>query len=401
MNLVEKQVIELLNGAMHGYSVDLKDKVDWNKIIEEGRAHKVEGLLYLAVNKESSKKIDKDLLDRWKLTTFQTGINQIQHIKKISEILNEFNKQDIPVLVLKGLVIRDLYPRPELRTMCDADLLVYKDDLDKAEKLLINQGYRVLENSEEMHRAYYKNGTLVEVHWVITNERYFEGIPQIEESIWKNAVEVNIGDSKALSMNDEDMAVHLCLHMATHLINRGFGIRQICDLVLLIEQRGYLINWDSFLEKIRLCNIETFTKVIFLICESLFNVEIPTQLRGNIKSSIVDDLIEDIFSNGVHGKRNEAAAMAKQMAYDKDFTSEAEISVYRRYFNALFPKVYTMSYKFDYAKKYKILTPIAWIHHFCVWAFSSDYAIKDKMKFATSAMSISQKRNNLIKKLEL
>ena len=55
----------------------------------------------------------------------------------------------------------------------------------------------------------------------------------------------------------------------------------------------------------------------------------------------------------------------------------------------------------DYAKKYKILTPIAWIHHFCVWAFSSDYAIKDKMKFATSAMSISQKRNNLIKKLEL
>ena len=58
--------------------------------------------------------------------------------------------------------------------------------------------------------------------------------------------------------------------------------------------------------------------------------------------------------------------MAKQMAYDKDFSSEAEISVYRRYFNALFPKVDTMSYKFDYAKKYKILTPIAWIHHFCV-----------------------------------
>ena len=68
--------------------------------------------------------------------------------------------------------------------------------------------------------------------------------------------------------------------------------------------------------------------------------------------------------------------MAKQMAYDKDFSSEAEISVYRRYFNALFPKVDTMSYKFD-------------------------YDIKDKMKFATSAMSISQKRNNLIKKLEL
>ena len=401
MNLVEKQVITLLDGAMHGYKVDIKENVEWNKIIEEGNAHKIEGLIYSAIGQNSLKNIDSEELNRWKLTTFQTGVSQIQHINKISKVLEELSENDIPVVVLKGLVVRDLYPRPELRTMCDADILVHKEHLEKVEKLLLDQGYTILENSEEMHRAYYKNGTLIEVHWVITNERYFDGIPEIEKSVWENAIEVTVGDSKALSMCDEDMAVHLCLHMATHLINRGFGIRQVCDLVLLIEQRGHLINWDSFLEKIRLCDIETFTKAIFMICESLFNTNIPFQLRGKIKPSVIEDLVEDIFSNGVHGKRDEAAAMAKQMAYDKDFSSETEVSVFKRYFNALFPKVDTMSYKFDYAKKYKILTPVAWIHHFCVWAFSSDYAIKDKMKFATSAMSISQKRSNLIKRLEL
>lgn len=400
MKLVEKQVIKLLDEAMHGRKTYIDGDIEWDKIIEEGRAHKVEALLYSAIDQKSLNNIDEELLKCWKLTTYNSGVTQLQHIKNISDVLNLFNENNIEVVVLKGLVIRGLYPRPELRTMCDADLLVHKEDLKKTEKLLLDQGYNILENSEEMHRAYYKNSTLVEVHWVITNEQYFEGISKIQESIWKNTVEVSVGDSKALSMDDEDIAVHLCLHMATHLINRGFGIRQICDLVLLVEQRGHLINWDSFVKKIRLCDIETFTKVIFLICNKLFNIEIPNQLKSNIKPSVVDDLIADIFSNGVHGKRDEAAAMAKQMAYDKSNTDEDK-SVFTKYFNALFPKVDNMSYKFDYAKKNKVLTPVAWVHHFWIWAFSSEYSIEDKMKFATSAMSISQKRNELIKELEL
>ena len=177
-----------------------------------------------------------ELLKSWKITTFNSGVTQLQHIKNVSNILNLFGKNNLPVIALKGLIIRELYPRTELGTICDADLLVHKEDLEKAESLLIDEGYTLMVGSDVMHHAYYKNNTLIEVHWAITNERYFEGIPQIEESIWENSVEVTVGDSKALSMNDEDMAVHLCLYMATHLINRGFGIRQICDLVLLIEQ---------------------------------------------------------------------------------------------------------------------------------------------------------------------
>lgn len=84
-------------------------------------------MIYSAVNRELLVGIDKEVLNKWKLTTFQTGVNQIQHIKKISEVLSVFNDKSLPVIVLKGLVARDLYPRPELRTMCDADLLVHKE----------------------------------------------------------------------------------------------------------------------------------------------------------------------------------------------------------------------------------------------------------------------------------
>lgn len=136
--------------------------------------------------------------------------------------------------------------------MCDADILVHKDDLDRVRELLISIGYTETESSD-VHLNFFRGCTHIEVHWIITKEHYFNEIPKLEEEIWENAVEVNIGNSKALSMGNEDLAMHLCLHMAAHLIDRGFGIRQVCDLVLFVEQRGNDTNCKEFLQKVRLC----------------------------------------------------------------------------------------------------------------------------------------------------
>ena len=310
MNLVESQVVNFLNSAIHGKKIEIeKDTyIDWNKIIDELKAHKIEALVYSAIKKETFNNIDKELLNKWKKGTFQSGVFQLNHIKQVESVLNLFNENNVPVIVLKGLVIRDLYPRPELRTMCDADILVHKDDLDRVRELLISIGYTETESSD-VHLNFFRGATHIEVHWIITKEHYFNEIPKLEEEIWENAVEVNVGNSKALSMGNEDLAMHLCLHMAAHLIDRGFGIRQVCDLVLFVEQRGNDTNWEVFLEKVRLCGIETFSKTIFALSNELFNMEIPTELQCEIDKNVINALADDIFSSGVHGKRDMASFM--------------------------------------------------------------------------------------------
>lgn len=401
MNSTERQVVRLLDNAIHSKKVDVdtNEKIDWSSIAEEGKAHKVEALIYSAINKSTLNDIEEELLNKWKKDTFYSGVFQINHIKEVSRVLKSFDESDIPVIVLKGLVIRELYPRPELRTMCDADILVHSEDLDKVRNLLTKLGYMET-NSCDVHLNFFRGKTHIEVHWIITNEHYFEGIPELEDEIWKNAVEVRVGESKALSMGDEDLAMHLCLHMAAHIIDRGFGIRQVCDLVLLVEQRGDNINWDRFLEKVGLCGIETFTKAIFALCNRIFNMEIPSVLESSLDIKVIDSLIDDIFSSGVHGKRDMASTFAKELAYD---TSEdrKEKSVIGRYIDFLFPAIDDMSEKYDYAKKYRMLAPVAWGHHLCAGVFNSDYSLNDKIKFATSTVSISKKRNELIEKLEL
>ena len=56
---------------------------------------------------------------------------------------------------------------------------------------------------------------------------------------------------------------------------------------------------------------------------------------------------------------------------------------------------------YNYAKKHKILHPVAWGHHLIRGVFNKDYSLKEKIKFTTDTVSVSQKRNDLINYLEL
>lgn len=93
--------------------------------------------------------------------------------------------------MLKGLVIRDLYPMLELRIMCDADILVHKEDLDRVRMLLISIWYMETESSD-VHLNFFRKSTHIEVHRVITKEYYFHEIPILEEEIWHHYLQKSL-----------------------------------------------------------------------------------------------------------------------------------------------------------------------------------------------------------------
>ena len=60
-----------------------------------------------------------------------------------------------------------------------------------------------------------------------------------------------------------------------------------------------------------------------------------------------------------------------------------------------------MSDKYSYAKKVKILAPIAWIHHLFDGVFASEYSFKDKVEFLTKGAAKAANRNKLLDWMEL
>lgn len=401
MNKTQVQLVKLLNAAIHNTKVEfnINEDIHWDDIMKESTEHKVESLVYSAIGKNSIKSIDNELINLWKKKTFISGVGQLRHIKNVSEFLSEFNKENIPVIVLKGLVIRNLYPKSELRTMCDADIWVQKENLQKVKQLLLNLGYTETVTSDK-DWCFIRGNTYVEVHWSIANEKSFYNVELFEKNIWENAVEVKLGDSYALSMCDEDLMVHICMHMAAHIKYMGFGIRQLCDLVLMVEKRGHIIDWDSFIFKLNQLGIYKFTTTIFTICNKLFDMKIPNKMESLNKKSdkYVELLIEEIFASGVHGKRDKISSFANVISYAN---KEEERSTAKSFKRLYFPSRDRLSEKYSYAKENKILLPIAWIHRLFVSLFKTDYSFVEKIKFALFGASISKKRNKLINWLEL
>lgn len=401
MNEIQSYIIKNLNYSLRGKKTDipLNTNINWNEVIEECRQHQISSLVYSGISKESLKNIDKNTLDKWKRETFMSVVYQINHIKQISNVLSILNTNNIPVIVLKGLVVRDLYPKSELRTMGDADILVHEKDLNKVNDILINLGY-IKKQSHTFHTVYIKGNSHIEVHWTLANEEMFNGIAEFKDETWERAIDVNVGESKSLSMCDEDLLLYCCIHMAKHFINSGFGIRQVCDVLLLVEKRGQYIDWNSFVNRSKRKGVYKFTMSIFAICNRLFEMRIPDELKEFIEFDNVylDELIDAIWKSGVHGKRNKVWILTRQVTREGKRLKNNWIGRIKKIY---FPNGNSLSERYSYAKNNKVLLPVAWIHRILNAMFRKGYSISDKIRLFLYGSSISKRHGELLKWLEL
>ena len=409
MNNTQRQFVDILSAGIRGKTVENKyENTDWDKVLELANKHKVEGIIYIALRKsELIVDLGEERLNILKKKAINIGIEQSKHISGLSIVLSKINEADIPVIVLKGLVVRDFYPQPDQRSMSDADILVHTDDVEKVKEILIDMGYIFLEDHKASHHIalVHRRYPVVEVHWnLFKRDGFSSEIEHYERLVWKHSIKVNVGKANSLSLSYEDLAMHLCMHMAAHLAATGFGVRQICDLVLLVEKKGEEIDWNSFIMKARMYGFEKFSLIMFLLCKELFHMKIPDEL--NVKSvnnkKYVEALIDEIFEAGVHGKKEMANQFATQVAFNfEDKDGNATLGAIKRYFRFIFPRINDMSDKYSYAKKFKVLAPIAWIHHLFAGIFSSGYSFKDKFKFLTKGAAVAINRNKLLDWMEL
>lgn len=409
MNNAQKQFIDILSAGIRGKSADkVYDNVEWDEVIDLADKHKVEGIIYLSLRKSKLiSNIGEEKISLLKQKAAITGITQSRHISGLSTVLNKINERNIPVIVLKGLVVREFYPQPDQRSMNDADILVHEGDVEKVKQLLIDMGYVYLEDHKASHHIalVHHKYPFIELHWnLFKRDGFSNELEHYERLIWRRAIKVNVGEAEVLSLSYEDLALHLCMHMAAHLAATGFGVRQLCDLVLLVEHKGDEIDWNSFIMKARMYGFEKFGKIIFLLCNKLFNMEAPKEINIKVVNNkkYVSALLDEIFEAGVHGKKEMANQFATQVAFNfEEKDSNATLGAINRYFRFIFPKIDDMSDKYSYAKKVKILAPIAWIHHLFAGVFASEYSFKDKVEFLTKGVAKAVNRNKLLDWMEL
>ena len=400
METNQEFLIASLSAAIHGEELRFSEinKVNFKTIFQEAQEFDICGLLYPIMKKFNETTFEDDeTINQWKNSAIISEIIQIQFIEQMNKVLKKFCQEDIEVIVLKGLTLRDLYPKAELRSMSDADLLLHKEDMKKGKTILLNMEYRQ-DHSDSKHCVFiHKSYPPIELHWRIVDKTFIKDISYFEKNIWENAIKVKVCDQAVLALSSEDQVLHLCLHMIMHMVSIGLGIRQLCDLVLFVESKFDKIDWNAVYQSASECNIEKFTIVIFDLCKRLFNMPVPDNLDklkpGETKN--IDSFVSYIFTMGIYTKEVQAV---KQHSYEN---IRSIFMRFKLYFSIIFPWKQNFDIRYSYAQKWIILTPIAWIHRFIYVIFSKEFTKGEKISYFKNRVNIVKNRTKLLKWLEL
>lgn len=386
MNQVQLEFLSILEAVIHEDTYSLSKEIDVNQLMEEAKEHDVRGLIYrILKNQQSMESYKRDII-------FQS-LTQSRYFQQTLDVIDQLQQKGIKVVLLKGAVLKDLYPSPDLRTMGDVDLLVPEEQLPLVQTYLTELGYIKMKSHSEKHDVYEGDGFQIEVHWALLNASRQKGGALFEQELWTKLKPVHLLGKEFLTLSDEDFLIHLVVHAAGHFQLSGFGVRQLCDLTLWIEKKE---DWDWDSTKCRLQELECYS--FFVYCLEACRRYLGLNISGLIT---VDEICFSTFMNqilesGVHGKRDERKQFGHYFAYGKHKKNTFIIWI-----QCLFPSVSDLPLRYSYAKKHSYLLPIAWIHRFFRVIFHPMYNANQKVYFFFHSAKIAKQKHELLQGLGL
>ncbi len=366
---------------------------EWIKAFELARIHKVLPLIadVYARAPFSRKENLATLSQIAKVAVTQQVVKTADFLSLYSELY----KKGVTPVTVKGIICRQVYPKPDLRVSADEDMYVLPEDTLRASRLLTEQGMKpLLCEGEDAEQCAYcsENGLYIELHkYLFPCDSYFEKYNKIFANAFDRSVFINVDGIKIRTLSPTDHLLYLILHSAKHFLHSGVGIRQVCDIVMFSHFYGKDLDWDYIYRCCKETDTLYFAAALLDIGTkhlglSLKKASIP-QSWQNLQVS-GDMLLEDILDAGIYG------SSTPDRSHSAGITLSAVKGTKQKIMRTVFPSAKDMGAKFTYVKKCPLLLPIAWGQR--LMGYSKEVAANPKSTPA-NALKTGQKRLELLK----
>ncbi len=270
---------ERLSGLLAG-------KVDWEYLMSLVEFHNIAPLVYHNITENNlGDRVDKSCLERLQATYNDTLYRNVVFSSELARILSAFNRQDIPVIALKGLALAEmLYGNMVLRTMSDIDILVSADDLPRAGALLKEMGCEQSASpdrtSHPFHGApYIKKGKApfsIELHWNLEDERLIS-VPVAR--IWERSrtLKLQWGEPRVLSLEDT------LIFSAIQLYKEFDRLKILGDIAVLIKKYEGDLDWRYIMDAARSWGTGTIIYYSLRRAKDLLEAPVPPGILEELK----------------------------------------------------------------------------------------------------------------------
>ena len=342
---VATYVIQLAAAAVNSASAPEKpEAVSWEDVFDFAESQSVLNLVSYACETLKNKPKGKGMQYLREFRKQKMIVEAEQQIEA-EDVMDRLEKAGIRHMPLKGFVVKNLYPSPDMRTMSDIDLLLDAERIDDAVEMFTSHGFS-FHSDGDLHANVVHGNAHFEFHRSLVNESY-KNLTAYFGDGFSRAVRVD-GYNCRYKLSREDMYIFLLAHLAKHYRYGGTGIRTVLDLY--VYRKAYAdLDMDYIYAETEKIGLDKFQRHAEAVADEWFS--------GGFDGTF-NDISAYIISGGVYGTKG--LFLVNEVINESEGKSLA-FGKFKKIFLMIFPGYKLMCELFPVLKKHKILMPLYWV----------------------------------------
>lgn len=307
-------------------------------------------------------------------------IKTAQQDRAITKLLHAFEETGIDYIPLKGTRMRPLYPKPELRLMGDADILIRKEQYESIVPIVKGQGFKTY--AETTYDYSFESPDLfLELHHRLLSPEE-TAYTAVYADGWHMASPLS-GHRWEMSLEDEWL--YMFGHFTKHYAS-GIGIRHVVDLWMFL--RAYPDLDKTYVNK-------QLSKLKFGKFYNNVLALIDLWFEGGQATEITDYMTNYVFSNGSWG--TDETHVMSELSHDAAKNIPLPVQFLKRVWLFVFPPRARLEKTFPVLKNHGWLYPFLALIRPFVRLFSDRGAVKLWIRLAGdySGEKVDEKRRQL------
>ncbi len=346
-------LIYLVGCAVTGTATDPErvSKMDLQKVYHASSRHMMTALVWEAI--KNSPIADNELMEKFSKKSVKAARKNLLLDTERARLCAYLDTLGVWRIPLKGVVLKELYPKQEMRQMSDNDILFDRAFEEEVHKWFLGEGYEVVVYRRTNHNTYKKEPIYnFEMHTALMGASADERWQRYYENVKERLVKDDSGEY-GYHFTDDDFYIYITTHAYKHYSNRGTGLRSLLDTFVYLNVKGDTLNFDYIQAECEKLGIAEFESAQRSLTKRVFSQ--PDSFSPDDLSEAVAEMLSYFAFSGTYGTQANHVENALKGIGGKNAKMKYMIS-------RLFPPM--EFYKNHYPKIYKskILIPF-----FCVY----------------------------------
>ncbi len=189
-----------------------------------------------------------------------------------ARLLEALDERGIRYLPLKGIILKDLYPKAEMREMSDNDILFDGTKAAEVRAVMESLGFECVEFGNLNHDVYHKKPVSFEMHRNLFNSiehpKAFSYYKTINERLIKDE-----NNRCGYHMTDDDFYIYCINHMYKHFSDTGTGLRSLLDIYIINKTKGASLDREYIGGELDCFGIREYELKTRRLAEKVFSLQ--------------------------------------------------------------------------------------------------------------------------------